>query len=430
MWTFVSNKFNKMIKLILLLLSKKWIICFPFLFACGQPNTTQETEKGKQLARTLKEAERAKTVLDSGITLGNQRLAEYLPLLKGKQVGFVGNHTALIGESHLVDSLLNLGVDIVKVFSPEHGFRGIADAGEKIKDGIDPATKLPVFSLYGDQKKPTVKQMKDLDVLVFDLQDVGARFYTYISTLHYVMEATAENEIPLIVLDRPNPNAHYVDGPVLEENFQSFVGMHPVPIVHGMTIGEYAGMINGENWLKGGLKCKLHVVPCLSYNHQKPYNLELSPSPNLPNMRSIYLYPSLCLFEGTSISVGRGTAKPFQQIGAPWLEHFDHSFIPRSEPGAKTPKYENQNCKGVDFSNQDAEYYRKHAKLNLKPLLELYHQSPEPNQFFNSFFNLLAGNGSLQNDIKAGKSETEIRASWQKELKQFKMMREKYLLYP
>jgi len=279
MWTFVSNKFNKMIKLILLLLSKKWIICFPFLFACGQPNTTQETEKGKQLARTLKEAERAKTVLDSGITLGNQRLAEYLPLLKGKQVGFVGNHTALIGESHLVDSLLNLGVDIVKVFSPEHGFRGIADAGEKIKDGIDPATKLPVFSLYGDQKKPTVKQMKDLDVLVFDLQDVGARFYTYISTLHYVMEATAENEIPLIVLDRPNPNAHYVDGPVLEENFQSFVGMHPVPIVHGMTIGEYAGMINGENWLKGGLKCKLHVVPCLSYNHQKPYNLELSPSP-------------------------------------------------------------------------------------------------------------------------------------------------------
>ncbi len=417
MWTFVKHKFNKMIQPIRLIYCCLLLMGFQTFGAC------QQIEKNKN--STVK----SEVVAPSPIILGNEQLSAYIPMLENKRIGFVGNHTSQIGSIHLVDSLLSLDIKITKVFSPEHGFRGEADAGEKVSSGIDAATSLPIISLYGDNKKPTTSQLQDIDILLFDIQDVGARFYTYISTLHYVMEAAAEAKISLIVLDRPNPNGHFIDGPILEEKYKSFVGLHPIPVVHGMTIGEYAQMINGEAWLANKVKCELVVVPCLNYDRNMRYDPQIPPSPNLPNARAVYLYPSLCFFEGTNVSVGRGTNFPFQQIGAPNLNNFEHSFVPQASFGAKNPKYEGEKCFGIDFSEIDAAQFRNQGKLDLTYLISFYEASSNRTKFFNNFFNLLSGNSSLQTAIKSGKTEEEIRASWQSGLEEFKTMRKKYLLY-
>ena len=356
------------------------------------------------------------------ILLGAERTDTYLPWLENKKVGIIGNQTSRIAGTHLVDSLLSLGINIVKVFSPEHGFRGKADAGAKIEDGIDIKTGLPIISLYGSNKKPKPEQLKGIDILVFDIQDVGARFYTYISTLHCVMEAAAENNIPVIVLDRPNPNGHYIDGPILDIAFRSFVGIHPIPIVHGMTIGEYAKMINGENWIVKN--CDLTIIEMENYTHKMAYDLPIKPSPNLPNTKAINLYPSLCLFEGTTISIGRGTDSPFQHFGAPYLES-NYSFTPKSGDGSKFPKHENKTCFGTDLRFQD-NYL---TSINLNWIVEAYRQCPEKEKFFNTFFDKLAGTDKLRLQIIGGKTAKEIKVSWQKGLEEFKEMREEYLIY-
>jgi len=358
------------------------------------------------------------------IVLGAERTDVYLHHLKNKKVGVIGNQTSMIGNTHLVDSLLSLGIDVVRVFSPEHGFRGIADAGAKIADGIDVKTGLPIISLYGSNKKPKPEQLQGIDVLVFDIQDVGARFYTYISTLHFIMEAAAEQGVSVIVLDRPNPNGHYVDGPILNTTFHSFVGMHPIPIVHGMTIAEYATMCNYEGWLGNGISCSLFTSPMLNYTHNLTYDLPIKPSPNLPNSRAINLYPSLCLFEGTTVSVGRGTDFPFQHFGAPYLES-NYSFTPKSGAGSEYPKHENKACFGTDLRFQ--ENYL--TAINLNWIVEAYKQCDKKEEFFNNFFDKLAGTDKLRLQIIAGKTAKEIKASWQKGLEDFKEMREEYLLY-
>ena len=328
----------------------------------------------------------------------------------------------MINNLHLVDSLISHKINIVKVFSPEHGFRGNEDAGAYIKDDIDSKTKLPIISLYGKNKKPSNDDLEDVDIILFDIQDVGVRFYTYISTLHYVMEAAAENNIELIVLDRPNPNGHYIDGPVREENYKSFVGMHPVPIVYGMTIGEYAKMINGEKWISQ--KCNLKVIKLIGYSHDSHYDLPIKPSPNLPNSRSINLYPSLCLFEGTNISVGRGTNFPFQHFGSPYIKS-NYSFTPKSGKGSKFPKHENKRCYGSDLRFQ-VNYMNN---INLVWLINCYNECPNKEDFFNSFFDKLAGNEKLRKQIYEGKETSEIINSWQKDLNKFKKIRAKYLMY-
>ncbi len=356
------------------------------------------------------------------IVLGAERTDAYLSLLVDKKIGIVGNQTSMIVNTHLVDSLISLGVNIVKVFSPEHGFRGKADAGAKIEDGIDIKTGLPIISLYGKNKKPYPEQLEGIDVLVFDIQDVGARFYTYISTLHYIMEAAGENNIKVIVLDRPNPNGHYVDGPIREESFESFVGMHPIPIVHAMTIGEYAKMINGENWISGN--CNLIIIEMDNYRRDMDYNLPVKPSPNLPNQRAVNLYPSLCLFEGTNVSVGRGTPFPFQQFGAPYLES-NYSFTPKSGAGSKFPKHENKICFGTDLRFQE-DYL---TTLNLIWIIEAYNQCRDKEKFFNNFFDKLAGTDKLRKQIIAGKSATAIKESWKEGLEEFMEIRGKHLIY-
>ncbi len=356
------------------------------------------------------------------IILGAERPDAYLSLLEGKKIGVVGNQTSMIVNTHLVDSLISLGVNIVKVFSPEHGFRGKADAGAKIEDGIDVKTGLPIISLYGKNKKPYPEQLEGIDVLVFDIQDVGARFYTYISTLHYIMEAAGENNIKVIVLDRPNPNGHYVDGPIREESFESFVGMHPIPIVHGMTIGEYAKMINDENWIYEN--CNLTIIEMENYSRDMAYDLPVKSSPNLPNSRSVNLYPSLCLFEGTTVSIGRGTDYPFQQFGAPYLES-EYSFIPKSGDGSKYPKHENTICFGTDLRFQE-DYM---TAINLNWLIHCYNNSPNKEKFFNTFFDKLAGNDKLRKQIIAGRTEKKIKESWKEGLEEFKKIRGKYLMY-
>mgnify|MGYP001399752211 CR=1 FL=1 len=356
------------------------------------------------------------------LTLGVERTEIYFPLLKGKSVGVIGNQTSMISDTHLIDSLLSLKIDVVKVFSPEHGFRGIEEAGANISNEVDSKTDLTIVSLYGRNKKPTLKELTDIEILVFDIQDVGARFYTYISTLHYVMEAAAENNIPLIILDRPNPNGHYVDGPILDTDFRSFVGMHPIPIVHGMTIGEYAKMINGEHWIS--TVCNLTIVEMEYYTHNMHYDLPIKPSPNLPNSRSVNLYPSLCLFEGTTVSIGRGTDYPFQHFGAPYLNS-EYSFTPKSGEGSKYPKNENKICYGTDLRFQ--EIYL--ATLNLNWLISSYNNCPNKEKFFNPFFDKLAGNNVLRKQIIEGKNAQEIKATWQNNLLDFKRLRMKYLLY-
>ena len=367
---------------------------------------------------------------ETKLVLGAERFSEYLPLLKGKNVGVIGNQTSIIpserGPVHLVDTLLALDISVKKVFAPEHGFRGTADAGEVVQDGKDPKTGLPVLSLYGNNKKPSAEQLEGLDILIFDIQDVGARFYTYISTLHYVMEAAAENGIPLVVLDRPNPNGHYIDGPILEPAHKSFVGMHTVPVVHGLTMGEYASMINGEKWLENGIQVDLKVIPMENYDHSMPYDLPVKPSPNLPNAQAINLYPSLCFFEGTNVNAGRGTNKQFQVFGSPFLpkEKYPFSYVPESNEGAKSPKHLGKTCFGKDLSD-----YPRLDRINLEWLIEAYKNTPDQKVFFNNFFTKLAGTNKLQQQIEAGMTAEEIRQTWKTGLEQFEMIREKYLLY-
>ena len=373
-------------------------------------------------------------VATSSISPGANQTATYYPGLKNKKIGLVVNHTSTIGQKLSVDSLLAAGFLPSKIFAPEHGFRGESSNGASIANNIDEKTGIPIISLYGKYLKPSAADLNDLDLVIFDIQDVGARFYTYISTLHYVMEACAENNIPLLVLDRPNPNGFYIDGPVLEPAFKSFIGMHPVPIVYGMTIGEYAQMINGEKWLKDGIKCNLTVIPLANYTHKNRYTLPIKPSPNLNTQQAILLYPSLCLFEGTIISQGRGTYHPFQVLGAPALEgKFSYTFSPQSIPGmSENPIHLGQNCYGVDLSNQQIG-----EQLNLDWLLTFYKAYPTKKAFFDNKnypqmgnFDKLAGTASLKNQIIQGKSARAIRKSWEPALSRFKLIRKKYLIYP
>ncbi len=370
--------------------------------------------------------------VNSSIQVGASNFQELLPLISGKKVGIVANQTTTVNGTHLVDSLLSIGIEIEMVFSPEHGFRGKADAGEKVDNEIDPITGLSIVSLYGKSKrKPSAQLLGEIDVMLFDLQDVGVRFYTYISTMHYIMEACAENNIPLLILDRPNPNGFYVDGPVLKLRHKSFIGMHPVPVVHGMTIGEYAKMINGEKWLNDSIQCDLKVIKCKNYNHLKKYILPVPPSPNLPNMTSVYLYPSLCFFEGTSVSVGRGTGYPFQVYGAPYIIDSSFKFTPKPSFGAKYPKHINATCFGKDLRMFDTTIFFKSPHLHLEWLLDAFNSAKEQPSFFlkNGFFNLLTGDFVIQKMIEQGRSEKEIKLSYRDELQQFKKVRKKYLLY-
>jgi uncharacterized protein YbbC (DUF1343 family) len=354
----------------------------------------------------------------------------YLPMLKGKRVGLVVNQTAQVGKVHLVDFLKSKQVTITGIFAPEHGFRGDHSAGEKVKTNVDPKTGITVYSLYGNQKKPSREVLAKMDVLIFDIQDVGARFYTYISTLHYVMEACAENNKTLIILDRPNPNGHYIDGPILDTAFKSFVGMHPVPVVHGCTIAEYALMINGEGWLKNKAQCKLEVIKIKNYKHWDAYQLPIRPSPNLPNMSSVYLYPSLCFFEGTNYSIGRGTPYPFQFVGKPDCSIGSDSLIPKNLPGiADHPPHEGKLCIGFNLTEYGKQVAFHSKQINLFWLLDLYKNDADKANFFTPFFDKLAGTDQLRKQIIAGKSEAEIRATWQEGLDQYRKKRMRYLMY-
>jgi uncharacterized protein YbbC (DUF1343 family) len=363
------------------------------------------------------------------VKTGAERTREYLPLLQNKRVGIVANHTSIIGETHLVDSLISLGVNVKRIFTPEHGFRGTADAGERVQTALDEKTGLPLISLYGNERKPSPDDLKDLDIMIYDIQDVGVRYYTYIGTMHYVMEACAENGVPLLILDRPNPNGFYVDGPLLDMEYRSFVGMHPVTIVHGMTVAEYATMINGEGWLEGGIKADLHYVLCEDYDHLTLYRLPVNPSPNLQTQLSIYLYPSICLFEGTIVSLGRGTNLPFMVFGHPQMANTDFQFTPRSVPGATNPPLLGQTANGVDLSGIPESYFIERRALNLEWLLFAYNNTPRDLEFFNGFFNRLAGYGHLRQWIESGKTLEEITATWVKDVEDFKKVRRKYLLY-
>ena len=363
--------------------------------------------------------------------MGAEQMEKLLPLLEGKRIALVVNHTSVVGQTqtHLLDTLLSLKVNIKKVFAPEHGFRGNADAGETVKNGRDTKSGKPILSLYGKNKKPTPTQLEDIDLILFDIQDVGARFYTYISTMHYVMEACAENRKSFIVADRPNP-CDYIDGPIREASKKSFVGMHPIPVLHGCTIGELAQMINGEGWLKDGLRCELTVIPVEGWTHGHPYSLPIKPSPNLPNDQAIALYASLCPFEGTDISVGRGTRTPFQIIGSPDIQAYPYTFIPEALEGFdKNPLHKGKACFGLDLRHTQAP-----KGFSLKYVIEFYQtyrKAGKTEHFFTraSWFDLLTGTSSVRQDIIAGKDEATIRDSWQKGLEQYQAMRQKYLLY-
>jgi uncharacterized protein YbbC (DUF1343 family) len=396
-----------------------FILILLFSFGCASKKNTTSTKikNTTPTSSTLPKEVKFKT--------GAENYQAYLPLLANKKVGIVTNPTGIVeNKKHLVDFLLEKQINLLKIYAPEHGFRGIADAGEMIKDGKDSKTNLPIISLYGNNKKPKPEQLADIDVMIFDIQDVGARFYTYISTLHYVMEACAENNIELIVLDRPNPNGTIVDGPVLEMEHKSFVGMHPIPVLHGMTIGEYAKMINGEKWLTNGIQCKLKIIPCTNYKRIMIYNLPVKPSPNLPNDQSINLYASLCFFEGTNVSVGRGTEKQFQIYGSPFLTNFNFSFTPISNFGAKEPMHKDVLCIGEDLTK-----IKKVTRLELKWLIKAYSDTSDKAIFFNDFFTKLAGTKKLQEQIVNNVSEKEIRESWEAGLISFKTMRKQYLIY-
>lgn len=363
----------------------------------------------------------------SKIITGAEQIDQLLPLIQNKSVALMVNNTAVMGQTHLVDSLQRLKINIKKILAVEHGFRGKADAGETVNDAIDAATGLQVVSVYGskEKQKPTAAQLADVEIVIFDIQDVGVRFFTYLSSLHYLMEACAENGKKLIVLDRPNPNGSYVDGPILDPELKSFVGMHPIPIVHGVTVGEMAQMINGEGWLADGKKCDLQVIAMKNYDHKKKYSLLIKPSPNLPNDHAIALYPSTCLLEGTVISVGRGTKTPFEILGHPGLKNLPFRFKPESIEGmSKNPPYENKICYGLDLRNELVD------GLSLAYLIKMYREYPDKEKFFTSYFDKLAGNKILKEQIKKGMSEEDIKDTWKKELNHYKTIRKKYLLYP
>lgn len=402
-----------------------WMPLLALLVACAAPIGEAEAPAGRPSAEG-----HAPTAAPRPADADPDR---WLDRLSGRRVGLVVNHTARIGPTHLADTLLALGVDVRRVFAPEHGFRGTEDAGAHVEDGRDPATGLPITSLYGTHKKPTARDLEDLDLLVFDIQDVGARFYTYLSTLHYVMEAGAENSVPVLVLDRPNPNGHVTDGPVLDTaRFRSFVGLHPIPVLHGMTLGELARMINGEGWLAGGRRCDLTVIPCADYRRTDPWDPPVAPSPNLRSAEAILLYPSLCFFEGTTVSVGRGTPTPFRVLGHPDFAIGSYAFTPEPGPGAAHPKHEGRTCFGTNLTGLDAGTLRENARLDLSWLLG-YHEYLAPRgPFFldNGFFDKLAGTDALRRQISEGQDEARIRASWQPDLERFRAKRQPYLLYP
>lgn len=373
-----------------------------------------------------------KSTSDSAVITGAQQTALYLPLLKGKTIALVVNQTSLIGKTHLVDSLISLGVKIKTIFAPEHGFRGDHSAGAKVNSAIDQKTGIAITSLYGKSRKPSQEQLSGIDAVLFDIQDVGVRFYTYVSTMHYVMEACSEKKIPMIVLDRPNPNGYYVDGPILDLKYKSFIGMHPVPLVHGMTVAEFATMINGEKWLAAGAKCDLTVIKLQGYTHQTLYKLPVRPSPNLASMESIYLYPSLGLFEGTNVSVGRGTPKPFEWIGRPGLGHGNTKYTPVKIPGvADDPPYEGKECRGILLTEFCNHYLKDSKQIYLDWLILFYksNRAEDGDFFITSSFDRLAGSDQLRQQIIAGKSSEDIRATWQEGLEKYKTMRKKYLLY-
>ena len=362
-------------------------------------------------------------------TPGAWQIDRYKNLIEGKSVAIVANQTSMVGKTHLVDTLLNIGIKIQTIFAPEHGFRDLADAGDEIRDGIDRETGVQIISLYGAHLKPTPEVLKDIEIVLFDIQDVGVRFYTYISTLHYVLEACAENGVKCIVLDRPDPNGFYCDGNIADTAYRSFVAMHPVPVVHGMTIGEYAQMLNGEGWLKNSIKCDLTVIKCKGYTYKTMYELPVRPSPNLPNQNSIYLYPSICWFEGTNISLGRGTPFPFQVYGSPKLPDKGFSFIPESVPGAKNPPLLGEKCYGTDLRNAIKDKLVPSPRINLEWLIDAYLNYPDKNNFFTSYFDVLAAGPTLREQIQKGMSAEEIRASWKDGLEKFAKIRGKYLLY-
>lgn len=420
------------------------VMTIPVCFSCGSQtkNKSEETNEGIVIHDTY---DITKKDIDP-IIPGANRFELYFTKLKGKKVGLVANQTSIVIDSlntffenpiiqekdqnkeyyHLLDFLMAFDIEVKKVFALEHGFRGKADAGEMIKDGVDIKTGIPILSIYGKNKKPTQEQLDDIDILIFDIQDVGARFYTYISALHYIMEAAAEQNIPLLILDRPNPNGHYIDGPILEMEHKSFVGMHPVPVVHGMTIGEYAQMINGEGWLKNGIECDITVIPVKNYTHQTNYSLPVKPSPNLPNDIAINLYPSICFFEGTPISAGRGTNMQFQIFGSPILSKSEYpfSFTPQPNEGSKYPKFNGETCFGKDLRNTE-----RLSNLNLDWLIEAYESSGLGKEFFTPFFKKLAGTVVLQHKIEYGLTSDEIRKSWKNGLEKYDLMRQKYLIY-
>ena len=396
------------------------------IMSCQLPKKEQKEPIKKEQPTTIKEKEK--------IAVGANQTEQYIDLLKDKNVGIVANNTSVIFKNgdaannyqHLVDSLLSLHINITQIFAPEHGFRGVEDAGAIIIDGRDSETNLPVISLFGKNRKPSASHLENVDIVVFDIQDVGVRFYTYISTLQYMMEACAELDIPVIVLDRPNPNGHYIDGPVVQEACKSFVGMNAIPIIYGMTIGEYAKMVNGEKWMKEGVQCDLTVIPLQNYTHKTTYSLPLRPSPNLPNDKSINLYASVCMFEGTNVSCGRGTEKQFQIFGSPYLSKdiYNFTFIPEPNFGSKTPKYLGQECYGLDLSVTE-----NMESLNFSWLIDAYNATAEKDKFFNKYFYKLAGTHELKSQIEQGLSFEEIKQSWQEDLAAFKETREKYLIY-
>jgi uncharacterized protein YbbC (DUF1343 family) len=364
------------------------------------------------------------------VKVGAERMEAYLPFLKDKNIALVANHTALVKESHLADTLISLGINLKKIFSPEHGFRGLADAGEHLGNYTDEKTGLPVISLYGKNFKPKPEDLTGIDIVVFDIQDVGVRFYTYLSTMHYVMEACAENEIKFLLLDRPNPNGYFIDGPVLDMKYKSFVGMHPIPLVHGMTLGELAKMINGEGWLKNGMQCDLEIISCENYIHATMYRLPVKPSPNLPNMLAVYLYPSLGLFEGTAMNVGRGTEFPFQVYGHPDMKNTVFSYTPVSLEGSdKNPKHKDRLCNGVDLRDFEERFVVDRKEIIFEWLQFAYKSMDNKEDFFNPFFKNLVGNEQIEEMIKRGAGITQIRRSWEKDVAQFRELRKNYLLY-
>ena len=392
------------------------LICFAFLIISilvGACTGIQEKKKTPQK-----------------ITVGAERSEIYLPLLEGKKVGLVVNQSSMVDSVHLINYLVSKGVDVKGIYAPEHGYKGNVERGKHVDGEIDAETGIPVYSLYGKNHKPSPEILKDIDVMVFDMQDVGVRFFTYIYTMTRVMEASAENGIQVIVLDRPNPIGYYVDGPMLKPGFESGIGLFPIPVIHGLTVGEFAMMVNGEHWLKDGIQCDLEVIKVENYTHETKYQLPVFPSPNLAEMKSIYLYPSICLFEGADVNEGRGTYKPFQQFGAPYYTPQDFFYVPKSIPVlALHPKFEGETCYGYDLSNMTLSELQDIRQLEIKYLIDFYNKCDDKENFFTSFFDKLAGTDQLRLQIIEGKTEEQIRASWQKDLDEFKLMRKNYLLY-